>query len=424
MPPLRSRRLLLVLLVSLSATLARAEELPLAKPAEVGMSAKKLAEIQPTLQRFVDQKKVAGAIALVARQGKIVHLSTAGNLGGEEDVPMNADTLVRIYSMSKPITSVAIMMLVEDGKLQLDDPVSKHLPPFKGLKVFKAIEDGQLKTAEAGREVTIRDLLRHTSGLTYGFFGNTEVDKRYRAVNVLDQRGTLAEMIDKLGQLPLADQPGTRFRYSVSTDVLGRVVEVASEQNFDEFLKQRIFQPLQMNDTGFHVPESKRDRFASNFGPRLAGAGLRVTDDRTQSRYLRETSFPSGGGGLVSTARDYMRFCQMLLNKGQLDGKRLLKPETVKAMTKNQLPEQAYPIALGEQRDGVGFGLGFSVVVEKTDYTRREHVGEYGWGGAASTHFWISPRDELAVVVLTQLQPFSFQLEHAIKPIVYDAIEE
>jgi len=311
---------------------------------------------------------------------------------------------------------------VEEGKLTLDDPVAKHLPEFKDVKVFAGVDGDELEVEEPKRAATIRDLLRHTSGLTYGFFGITPVDQRYLQADILSDRGTLADMETKLGDLPLLYQPGTRFNYSVSTDVLGRVVEVVSRKDFGEFLHERILGPLDMKDTDFFVPENKTDRFAANHSPRLVG-GLRVTDAPHSSRYRRKPRLLSGGGGLVSTARDYMRFCQMLLNEGKLGGHRLLREESVEAMTKNQLPAEAYPINLGGKRDGVGFGLGFSVVVEKTDYSKRSHVGEYGWGGAASTHFWISPKDDLAVVVLTQLMPFSFQMERAVKPLVYDAIK-
>jgi CubicO group peptidase (beta-lactamase class C family) len=400
---------------------ATADEMPLAKPETMGMSSEKLALVVPAMQKFVDDQKVAGATTIVARKGKIVFFESVGNQNIEVAQPMNRDTIVRIYSMSKPITSVAVMMLVEDGKLGLDDPVAKHLPDLKDVKVFVGVKDGALQLEEPKRPPTIRDLLRHTSGLTYGFFGDTEVDQRYRAADVLNRSSTLADMAKKLGGLPLLHQPGMRFNYSVSTDVLGRVVEVASGQDFDDFLRERIFTPLDMKDTAFFVPADKLDRFAATHGPKPDG-GLRVTDAAATSQYLRKPCLLSGGGGLVSTAGDYIRFCQMLLNQGELDGKRVLRAESVAAMTKNQLPDAAYPVDLNGKRPGVGFGLGFSVAVEKTDYTTLSHVGEYGWGGAASTHFWISPNDDLAVIVLTQLMPFTFQMEHAVKPLVYDAI--
>jgi CubicO group peptidase (beta-lactamase class C family) len=229
-------------------------------------------------------------------------------------------------------------------------------------------------------------------------------------------------MTETLAKFPLQYQPGTKWHYSVSTDVLGRVVEVASGQSLDKFLIERIFEPLGMEDTSFHVPPEKIERFATNYGPDQQG-GLRPIDKPQTSRYTRIPTFFSGGGGLLSTASDYMRFCLMLYKKGKYPGGRLLKKETVKMMTKNQLPEQAFPIGSGD-RDGVGFGLGFSVRVEPGSSSSASHIGEYGWGGMASTHFWISPKDKIAVVVLTQHIPYSNRAENAIKPIVYDAIQE
>jgi CubicO group peptidase (beta-lactamase class C family) len=325
----------------------------------------------------------------------------------EAKKPVKQNTIFRFYSMTKPVTSVAAMMLYEEGKLKLDDPVSKYIPEFKGLKVYAKTG----KHTEQEREMSIRDLFRHTSGLTYGFFGNTPVDKMYRARSVFDWNSSLQDMIDKLSEIPLLHQPSTKWHYSVSTDVLGYIVEKVSGQSLDKFFKTRIFKPLKMKDTAFHVPAKKVERFAVCYGPNLSG-GLRIVDDPNKSRYLKKPSILSGGGGLVSTARDYLRFCQMLLNKGQLDGKRLLRPETVEMMTKNQLPD-----SVKRGKDG-GFGLGFSVRLKDGKFPK----GEYGWGGAASTHFWISPKHDLIVIALSQYMPFSGRLENTIKPLVYDSI--
>jgi CubicO group peptidase (beta-lactamase class C family) len=250
----------------------------------------------------------------------------------------------------------------------------------------------------------------------------TPVDTVYLLRNVLGRDSDLKTMVEKLGRIPLKHQPGTQFEYSVSTDVLARVIEVASKQPFDEFLAERIFRPLDMRDTGFHVPEDKLDRFAANY---TLGEDKRLAlrDDPRESEYLQLPKLLSGGGGLVSTARDYCRFCQMLLGEGQLDGTRLLKAETVRQMTSNQLPESALPIKLGQPRPGVGFGLGFGVRMAASDQEPASVVGEYRWGGAASTHFWISPRHELAVVALQQQMPFTPLLEQTLKPIVYGAIK-
>jgi CubicO group peptidase (beta-lactamase class C family) len=360
---------------------------------------------------------------MVARKGKVVYSDAVGMQDIESQQPMKIDTICRIYSMTKPITSVAIMLLAEEQKLALDDAVSKYLPELAGLKVFVRATNNELELSDARREMTIRDLMRHTSGLTYGYFGVTPVDQRYVAANLLAPDTTLAEMVTKLKSLPLLYQPGTRFNYSVSTDVLARIVEVASGRPFDEFLHERIFQPLGMEDTGFFVPEEKINRLATNYGPKTGG-GLAVVDAVQSSLYRSKQKLLSGGGGLVSTAPDYMRFCLMLLHQGEYDGKRLLRAETIADMTRNQLPPEAYPIEIaGFKRTGVGFGLGFSVITDKVPGAQVP-LGEYGWGGAASTHFWISPQHDLAVVLLTQYMPFSLQLETAVKPLVYQAITE
>lgn len=393
-----------------------------ASPELVGMSAEKLAEVLPALQKFVDEESIAGAIVIAARHDRIVLYEAVGSRDLEARKPMEKDSILRIYSMTKGITSVAVMMLVEEQKIGLDDPVSKHVRELTELKVFSEKIAGELKTTDAHREMTIRDLLRHTSGLTYGFLGSTPVHNAYLAAGILSSPDTLQDTVEKLSKIPLLHQPGTHFNYGVSTDILGHLVEKVSGQRLNEFFARRILEPLDMHDTAFHVPAEKADRFANNYGPDPGGRGLKVIDSARSSKFLKPPGLCSGGGGLVSTARDYIRFCQMLLNKGQLNGTRLLKPATVDEMTRNQLPDEAYPISVTETQDGVGFGLGFSVTVAKTDWTKFCHLGEYGWGGAASTHFWISPDDDLAVVVLTQYMPFDYRLENAVKPVVYDAI--
>ena len=403
-----TRQTLIVILLSLALSfVAHAKQIPTTSPEDVGMSPEKLAQVKPAVQALVDTEKIAGASIIVARKGEIVLFETFGMMDTEVKKPVEKDTIFRFYSMTKPITSVAVMMLYEEGKLNLDDPVSKYIPEFKGLKVYA--ESG--KHAEQEREMSIRDLLRHSSGLTYGFFGNTPVDKMYRARSVFDWDSSLQDMINKLSKIPLLYQPGTKWHYSVSTDVLGYLAQKISGQSLDKFFKKRIFNPLKMKDTAFHVPAKKTERFAACYGPKLSG-GLNIVDDPAKSRYLKKPSLFSGGGGLVSTARDYLRFCQMLLNKGQLDGKQLLSPETVEMMTTNQLPD-----SVRRGNDG-GFGLGFSVRLKDGKFPK----GEYGWGGAASTHFWISPKDELIVIALSQYMPFSARLENTVKPIVYDSI--
>jgi len=404
-----------LLLLTLSSSAA---ELPTASPEDVGMSAEKLARIDDAIQSLVDNGKFAGNVIVVARRGKIVYAKPFGMMDIGAEKPMKMDTIFRIYSMSKPITTVAAMILVEEGKLKLDDPVATYLPEFANLKVY--VKDAE--PVDPDRPMTVRDLMRHTSGLTYGHSGNTTIDRQYRDAKVLDRDADLATMTKKLGKIPLLYQPGEKWHYSVSVDVLGRVVEVAGGMPLDEFFQKRIFQPLDMKDTGFFVPEEKQDRFAANYGP--GPGGLKVIDDSKNSLYLTNPKMFSGGGGLTSTARDYTRFCQMILGGGQLDGTRLLREETVKNMTQNQLPDDVMPIALGEQRDGFGFGLGFSVVVERSEWDPPAVVGESGWGGAASTHFWISHKHDLLVVALQQHMPYRRTVENTVKPLVYDAVVE
>jgi len=373
------------------------------------MSPEKLAGVRMAVQALMDDQKIAGASVIVARKGSIVFSETFGMVDMGAKKTMQDDTIFRFYSMTKPITSVAVMMLYEEGKLRLDDTVSKYIPEFKKIEVYADSGEHDDQT----RPMSVRDLLRHTSGLTYGYFGDTPVDRMYRAKDILDRQSSLEDMIKKLGEFPLLYQPGTKWHYSVSTDVLGYLIEKVSGRSLDMFFKERIFNPLGMKDTAFYVPDGKVNRFAVCYGPNVGG-GLKVVDDPLKSQYLTKPTLLSGGGGLVSTVRDYVRFCQMLLNKGQLDGTRLLRAETVEMMTSNQLPKGVY-----RNKDG-GFGLGFSVQIVKDT----SPVGEYGWGGMASTHFWISPKDELAVVALSQRIPYSGQLENAIKPIIYDSITD
>ncbi len=398
-----------------------AGELPTAKPEEVGFSSAKLQKAHAALGQLIKDGQVAGAITLVARHGKIVFFDAQGVRDIAAEKPMTRDTICRFYSMSKPITTVAAMILWEKGLFKLDDPVSKYLPEFKGLKVYAGGKGEDMKLVAPRREMTIRDLMRHTSGLTYGFFSNSPVDEMYKKVQPLGPGVTLPRMIEKLSKLPLVHQPGTRFEYSVSVDVLGRLVEVISKKPLDEFFKEQVFTPLDMKDTGFFVPEKEQGRFAATHGKNNKGK-LIVTDAPSKSSFLKKPALLSGGGGLVSTTRDYARFCQMLLAGGQLDGRRILKQKTIALMTKNQLPAEAMPLTLMGRREGVGFGLGFSVRVAPDKNDPAGRVGEYGWGGAASTYFWISPKDDLFVIVLQQFMPFNPTLEAKLKPIIYDAL--
>jgi CubicO group peptidase (beta-lactamase class C family) len=410
-----------VFLSSLILMPARADDLPRGSLAEAGLSPAKLEKVKAALRTAVDQNQTAGVVLAVARRGKLAMLETYGKSDIAADRPMRPDTIFRIYSMTKPIVTVAAMQMVEEGKIKLDDPVSKYVPEFKNLRVHAGTGD---ETVPAKREVTIRDLMRHTSGLTYGAFDNTPVDQLYRQARVLDRGETLTVFVGKLGKLPLLYQPGTHFQYSVSSDVLGHLIEVVSGQALDEYLQARVFNPLDMRDTGFFVPADKLDRLAVNYGPDDKG-GLKVVDAPLTSPYRTRPKFLSGGGGLVSTARDYLRFCQMMLSAGELEGKRMLRPETVREMTVNQLPAEALPMKLATlPLDGMGFGLGFSVRMAPTPTAPAQSLGEFGWGGAASTHFWICPKQELAVVILQQYMPMTPRLELALKPLIYGSIED
>ncbi len=401
--------------------LEAATPLPTADPATVGIDPEKLSEVRTTIESFVDQDQIAGAVVAIARRGRLVAWHAFGMRDVDEATPMQTDSIFRIYSMTKPVASVAAMILVEQGKIKLDDPVARYIPEFAEARVYESKEGDEIATEPLQRAVTLRDLLRHTSGLTYGFLGNSPVDQMYREANVLSEENDIDQMSRNVAGIPLMCQPGSEFNYGVSVDVLGRVIEVASGQPLDLFMKEQIFDPLEMEDTGFFVPKDSHERFTSNYAPRPGGGLMRI-DAPASSKFSEKPKLLSGGGGLVSTASDYMRFAQMILNGGELDGVRILKPETIKEMTKNQLPRSAFPVKVGgSTMEGVGFGLGFSVVV---DPGRLNVAGEYGWDGMASTHYWASKEKDIAVVVLTQRTPYTGQVKDAIKPIIYGAITD
>ncbi|MBS0203655.1 MAG: beta-lactamase family protein [Planctomycetes bacterium] len=408
---------LLLTSACLTCCFAAAGELPVAKPAAEGMSAEKLAKVDVVMDGLVKDKKLAGGIVMIARHGNVVHWKSHGLMDIDSQKPMRDDAIFRIYSMSKAITTAAALILCDEGKLRLDDPVSRHLPEMKNCTVHG--KDGPVTP---GREMTVRDLMLHTAGLTYGSSGVDASDSKYRELNVMDFNSNLAQMTEKLSKVPLVFAPGTDWMYSVATDVLGRVVEVASGQPLDEFFQTRIFKPLDMKDTGFFIPANNVERFAANYNSDGKG-NLTLKESAAKSEYLQRRKLFSGGGGLVSTARDYMRFLVAISRGGELDGVRILKAETVQLMTSNQLPESVGWIKFGPQvREGVGFGLGFSVRTKMSDWDPQGRVGEYGWGGAASTHYWTSPKDDLIVITLEQTMPYSFLTEFAVKGLIYDAV--
>lgn len=406
---------LALLLVALPAPAVRADELPVVPPSEVGLRSSEIESIRPAMERLVEDGRLAGTVTLVARRGRICHLEAVGFRDLESREPMATDSIFRIYSMTKPITSVAVLMLVEEGRIALDDPLSKHLPEFAAVKV--RIEGADVAP---DREVTIRDLLRHTAGLTYGIFGDTEVDRLYRQAGILDPARTVREMAGRLAGLPLLFQPGTRWHYSVGVDLLGRLIEVASGESFGEFLEERILGPLDMKDTAFHVPEGRRDRLTTSYSPR--GGSLEAIDVPATSRFSDRPRFESGGGGLVSTAGDYFRFAQMLLGGGALGEVRILKEETVALMTSDQLPEAVRFPLQAPGRNDVGFGLGLSVRVGASGAESEAAVGECGWGGAASTGFWFNPSQGLVAITMTQRMPFDGRAQNEVRAIVYRAL--
>ena len=400
----------------------------------VGLSAEILQRISPTIQRFIDGEKIAGAITIVAQRGRVVHFEAYGMRDREVRAPMGTDTIFRIYSMTKPVVAVAAMMLYEEGSLRLHAPVADYIPELGGLKVAVNPDTEKLELVDSTRDMSVFDLFRHTSGLP----GSSRYLGRYSGgkfpMEALYMKAglhglnecNLQEMVERLGTVPLLFQPGTQWHYSIAADVLARLIEVVSGLAFDKFLAERIFQPLQMKDTGFYVPPEKIDRFAHMYGPAPGGGLKPINAAEGGSGYTSETSFItqpkflSGGGGLVSTAADFMRFCLMLTGDGFLDGVRLLKAETVEMMTRNQLPEGLLPI--DRKPEGRGFGLGFAVRVRKID-ANPSPIGEYEWYGGAGTEFWISPRDALAVIVLSQQLPMQ-QLGQALRPVIYAAIKE
>lgn len=373
---------------------AGAADLTTARPESVGMSSQRLARLTSEMKQLSDSGQLSGVVTMVAKGGKVVHFEASGKRDVASGAPMKKDSIFRIYSMTKPITGVAMMMLFEQGKWQLNDPVSKHIPEFANLKVAKVNSaTGAATQVPPDHPMTMRELMSHSGGLTYGLFGSTAVDKMYSEANVLDPNQPMQAMIDKLGKIPLLFPPGERWHYSVSVDVQGYLVEKLSGKPFAEFLKERIFDPLKMPDTAFYVPAEKMDRFAAFY----TYDKERKLVFHPSGDYTKAPALPSGGGGLVSTASDYMRFCQMLLNGGELDGQRLLSPLTVKLMRTNMLPASASSMS-----PGTGFGLDFAVVGDPAAAGGYGGEGAYYWGGYAGTWFWIDPVYDLIVVGMIQ----------------------
>ena len=417
--------------VLLSGFVAHAD-VKLIKAEKVGMSTERLERIGPAMGRLIAAKKIPGTVTLVARRGKVVHFEAQGSRDLARQLPMQKDTIFRLYSQSKPVTGAAVMMLFEEGRFLLSDPVAKYLPEFADMQVYLDTEDGVVQTTPA-RPMTIHHLLTHTSGLTYDFFP-TPVGEMYRQNGVVgsvsvagtvedglrsagDDGATVKDSLqtwsERLAEMPLVAQPGSAWNYSVGMDVLGRLVEVVSGHSFGEFLQQRIFDPLEMVDTGFYVPASKLSRFAANYAPASVNGGLVLIDDPFNSPYQTQPSIEMGGSGLVGTVEDYLKFALMLANGGEYNGTRLLGRKTVAFMMANHMTPNIGPDPLtslvglsgGGRAWGMGFGLTGSVVTNAAISGLPVSEGTFSWGGAATTHFWVDPKEDIVGIVHTQLLP-------------------
>ncbi len=414
-------------ILSVSTTVLVAEDSAAPTPVSLGFNTEKLDKLTEHFQGYVNDGRLAGLTTLVARHGEIVHFNTYGKRDLATGDPTKRDTIYRIYSMTKPITGIAMMMLYEEGKFKLDDPVSKYIPGFKNMKVYAGTaDDGSMILEDQKYEVTIIDLMRHTSGLTYGLFGNHPVDKLYleTALNTQNLALTIDEMVEKTVTMPMIYQPGTRWNYSISTDIQGYLVAKLSGMTFGEFLEKRIFKPLKMKDTAFFASEEKFNRLSQIYALDKENA-LTVFPYKWAHHYNSAPTIESGGGGLVSTTTDYYKFAQMLLNGGSFDGHRLLKSETIALMTKNHLPGSAPYIF---PKSGTGFGLNFAVVEDTSLQKTYTSKGEFFWGGLGSTLFWVDPKEDMVVILMTNFIPASFEAQYHLREemrhLVYDAMTD
>lgn len=407
-------------------------ELPeVKKPEDVGVCSERIGRVAELCHRYVDDKRLVGTQVVVTRRGEVVLNDTYGYADAENNKPVAADTIWRIYSMTKPVTSVALMMLVEEGRLRLEQPMSDFIPEYADAKVWAGGDETNFTVVPAEREPTVHDMLTHMSGVTAGFIQAHPLDALYRTVglgNFTRPEGNLEQGIALLAQQPLLFQPGTRWNYGMSTDVVGRIVEVVSGQPLDRFFADHIFEPLGMTDTGFHLAPELASRFSAMYTRGPDGAASLI-ESSEKSGYFKEAQFFSGAGGLVSTARDYHRFIECLAQGGELDGVRLLGPKTIDYMALNHLPGGATLNEMGQSlfsetsMEGIGFGLGFGVVVDPPAVTNLCSKGEYHWGGAASTTFWIDPVEELHLQFYTQLLPSStYPIRRELRSTVYQAL--
>jgi len=412
--------LLFLSLATITGCSMQENKLSFAEPEKVGMSADSLDRIKSVMQEYIDENKLPGLITMVARHGKVVHFEKYGFMDANKQMQLN--TFFRIASMTKPVTSVAIMMLYEEGYFQLDDPVSDYIPEFRNLKVFSSIDKNGIHVVDQIKPMTIRDLLIHTSGLT-GVGADSPVDSMYRAANLSD--GNLKDMIQKLSEIPLLYQPGTRWNYSRSTEVLGYLVEVLSGKQFDVFLKERIFNPLKMEDTDFYVPVEKFDRVGAVYSP--DSSGIKIIMEPDTNTVSLPVKFLSGNGGLYSTATDYMIFCQMLLNKGEYNGVRLLEGRTVDLMTSNHISNEIMPDDdfFGPLLSGMGFGFGFAVLQNTVQANIVGSEGSYWWSGSGNTYFYIDPKEELVLILMSQFVPnYYYPVFKQLRELTYQSITD
>ena len=403
--------------------------LKVVSPDSVGLDSKVMGNIRDYLkEQYVEPGKYVGTLTLVARKGEIAYLDALGFMDRENKKAMQEDAIFSIYSMSKPITSIALMQLYEKSLFRLDDPIHWHIPSWRNLRVYESGLYPNFLTSRPNRHMTIRDLLSHMSGLTYDFMLRTNVDAAYRKTK-LQATGDLQAMIDTLAQLPLEFSPGEQWNYSVSTDVCGYLVEHFSGMKLDKYFQKHIFDPLGMEDTGFSCAKEKVDRLASLYEQHPKKGPVLVDPGGAKTARVKKRKMLSGGGGLLSTMSDYYRFCSMLLNQGELDGTRIIGRKTLAMMASNHLPDNKDLTEMSQSAfsettyQGVGFGLGFSVILDPVKTQSLTDVGEYGWGGAASTVFWVNPKEEMVVIFLTQLLPSStYQVRRELRSLVYSSL--
>ena len=420
--PGKAFALITVLLFGLPAVYLPAQDVKISSPESAGISSERLARLDRSMQEDIDQKKLAGVVVLVARHGSIVYHKAFGMADIESGKKMQTDHLVRLYSMTKPVTSVALLTLYEEGKFQLSDPLEKYIPAFKEVKVFAGRMTRAAWYEEPKRKITIQDVFRHTAGFGYGGSDDSPVNKAYREAGIdFATMDSLKELVDKLATVPLLYHPGEQWAYSVAHDVQAYLVEYFSGMRFDRFVQSKIFQPLGMKDAVFGIPKEYVGRYTTCYGPSENG-GLKAIDKPESSNYARYTEHPFGGLSLSSTAMDYYLFSQMLLNKGVLGDKRLLGKKTVELMTSNNLPPEVPD--LGSMGPGTGYGLGVSVIKDPAQAGNLGSRGQFGWGGAATTHVVIDPAEDMVCIYVTQLMPGDMSFNNRFKTLVYQSIVE